>query len=149
MAEKYSHQLMGSNKSCDPSAELRTSGKSKFTSENRCKGDLMDRQLSCLRPWNVPDKDRQWGALLPRGRGSIIFAILGDAGINQVVEKDFFGKTPKRKMGQAIIKNGQFTQGSSRNFDGWRKTPQSLPYDEDSRSKTITWNEISFGQIRR
>lgn len=125
------------------SAELRTSGEIQVHIENHCKGELMDRAavlFETLKMYQTKDRN---GVLFYLAVEDHKFAILGDAGINQVVEKDFWEKI-KEKMAEDF-RSGQFTTGL---ITGIKMAGEELhhffPYDKGSDQNELP-DEISFG----
>lgn len=125
------------------SAELRTSGEIQVHIENHCKGDLMDRAAELFETLKMyQTKDRN-GVLVYLAVEDHKFAILGDAGINQVVEPNFWENT-KEKMAE-YFKKGQFTQGLVEGIAmAGEKLRNHFPYDKDSDQNELP-DEISFG----
>jgi len=125
------------------SAELRTSGEIQVHIENRCKGDLMDRAATLFETLKMyQTKDRN-GVLFYLAVEDRKFAILGDAGINKVVEPDFWEKTKENMAEQ--FRSGQFTTGLTTGIKlAGEKLSHFFPYDGDSDQNELP-NEISFG----
>ena len=125
------------------SAELRTSGEIQVHIENHCKGDLLDRAAELFETLKMyQTKDRN-GVLFYLAVEDHKFAILGDAGINQVVEADFWENTKDKMSG--YFKNSQFTQGLTEGIMmAGEKLRSHFPYDKDSDQNELP-DEISFG----
>lgn len=125
------------------SAELRTSGEVQVHIENHCKGDLMDRAAEIFEMLKMfQTKDRN-GVLFYLAVEDHKFAILGDGGINKVVEENFWEKT-KDEM-QEFFRRGKFTEGLSLGIkQAGEKLQSHFPYDEDTDINELP-DEISFG----
>jgi uncharacterized membrane protein len=125
------------------SAELRTSGEIQVHIENRCKGDLMDRAATLFETLKMyQTKDRN-GVLFYLAVEDRKFAILGDAGINKVVEPDFWEKTKENMAEQ--FRSGQFTTGLTTGIKlAGEKLSHFFPYDGESDQNELS-DEISFG----
>jgi uncharacterized membrane protein len=125
------------------SAELRTSGEIQVHIENRCKGDLMDRAATLFETLKMyQTKDRN-GVLFYLAVEDRKFAILGDAGINKVVEPDFWEKTKENMAEQ--FRSGQFTTGLTTGIKlAGEKLSHFFPYDGESDQNELS-DDISFG----
>lgn len=124
-------------------AELHTSGEIQVHIENHCKGDLMDRAAEVFEMLKMyQTKDRN-GVLFYLAVEDHKFAILGDAGINRVVEEDFW-ETIKNQM-QELFRKGSFTEGLSLGIKlAGQKLQSHFPYDGDTDINELP-DEISFG----
>ena len=124
-------------------AELQTSGEIQVHIENHCKGDLMDRAAEVFEMLKMyQTKDRN-GVLFYLAVEDHKFAILGDAGINRVVEEDFW-ETIKNQM-QELFRKGSFTEGLSLGIKlAGHKLQSHFPYDGDTDINELP-DEISFG----
>lgn len=125
------------------SAELHTSGEIQVHIENRCKGDLMDRAATLFETLKMyQTKDRN-GVLFYLAVEDRKFAILGDAGINKVVEPDFWEKTKENMAEQ--FRSGQFTTGLTTGIKlAGEKLSHFFPYDGESDQNELS-DDISFG----
>ncbi len=125
------------------SAELRTSGEIQVHIESHCKGDLMDRAAELFELLKMYQTKERNGVLFYLAVEDHKFAILGDAGINQVVEPDFWEKT-KEIMANSF-RSGHFTDGLIKGIQmAGEKLSHFFPYDDDSDQNELP-NEISFG----
>ncbi len=125
------------------SAEVSTSGEIQVHIESRCKGEVLDRAVKVFDTLKMyQTKDRN-GVLFYLAVVDHRFAILGDAGINEVVPDDFW-ENIKEHMA-SYFKKGQFTQGL---IDGIHMAGEQLgqhfPYQGDSDINELP-DEISFG----
>lgn len=125
------------------SAEMFTSGEIQVHIENHCKGDVLDRAAEVFETLKMyQTKDRN-GVLFYLAVLDHRFAILGDAGINKVVPKDFWENIKNHMTG--LFRQGKFTQGL---IEGIKMAGNQLsghfPYQGDSDQNELS-DEISFG----
>lgn len=125
------------------SAEVTTSGEIQVHIENQCKIDVLDRAAEVFETLKMyQTKDRN-GVLFYLAVGDKKFAILGDAGINQVVPDDFW-ENIKNHM-TSLFREGKFTQGL---IDGIHQAGEALskhfPYQGEADENELP-DEISFG----
>ena len=125
------------------SAEKSTSGEIQVHIENHCKGDVLDRAAELFETLKMyQTKDRN-GVLFYLAIVDHRFAILGDAGINQVVPEDFWGKIKDHMADH--FRAGDFTNGL---IDGIQMAGEQLrshfPYQGESDNNELS-DEISFG----
>jgi len=125
------------------SAEKSTSGEIQVHIENHCKGDVLDRAAELFETLKMyQTKDRN-GVLFYLAVVDHRFAILGDAGINQVVPEDFWGKIKDHMADQ--FRAGNFPKGL---IDGIQMAGEQLrshfPYQGESDNNELS-DEISFG----
>ncbi len=144
MAEKlFSTADREAIKSAIRSAEKSTSGEIQVHIENHCKGDVLDRAAELFETLKMyQTKDRN-GVLFYLAVDDHRFAILGDAGINQVVPEDFWGKIKDHMADH--FRSGKYTQGL---IDGIQMAGEQLgshfPYKGESDNNELS-DEISFG----
>ncbi|NVJ86489.1 MAG: TPM domain-containing protein [Algoriphagus sp.] len=124
-------------------AEKVTSGEIQVHIENHCRIDVLDRAAEVFETLKMyQTKDRN-GVLFYLAVEDHKFAVLGDAGINQVVPPDFWEQI-KNRMAK-LFSQGQFTQGL---IDGIHEAGHALsehfPYQGDSDENELS-DEISFG----
>lgn len=124
-------------------AEVTTSGEIQVHIENHCKIDVLDRAAEVFETLKMyQTKDRN-GVLFYLAVKDHKFAILGDAGINSVVPKNFWEDIKNHMID--LFKKGQFTQGL---IDGIHQAGEALaehfPYQGDSDENELP-DEISFG----
>jgi uncharacterized membrane protein len=125
------------------SAETRTSGEIQIHIENHCEGDVLDRAAEVFETLKMyQTKDRN-GVLFYLAVIDHKFAILGDAGINAVVPKDFW-ETNKEVMA-AHFREGKYTKGL---IAGIHQAGDQLgthfPFDQAGNQNELS-DEISFG----
>lgn len=92
-------------------AELNTSGEIKLHVEGRCKIDVLDRAAYVFEKLEMHKTAQRNGVLFYLVVYDHKFAILGDAGINQVVPADFWDQIKETMLG--FFKDGKFVDGLS------------------------------------
>lgn len=124
-------------------AELRTSGEIQVHIENYCKGDLMDRAAEVFAMLKMYQTKERNGVLFYLAVRDHKFAILGDGGINRVVEPDFWEKT--KDLMKEKFQQGRFTDGLVLGIQSaGTKLQHHFPYDEDTDINELP-DDISFG----
>ena len=124
-------------------AEKNTSGEVRIHIENHCKINVLDRAAEVFAILKMNKTRLRNGVLIYLAIKDHKFAIIGDAGINAVVPKDFWEVT-KEQM-RSHFKEGKFAEGlvyavhSSGNL-----LKEHFPYKEDDQNELS--NEISFGK---
>jgi len=124
-------------------AELNTSGEVRVHIENELKGDVLDRAAYIFEKLGIHKTKERNGILFYLAYGSKKYAILGDAGINEKVEENFWDDI-KEEMAKNF-KNEDFSEGL---ITGIILTGEQLkkhfPYQLDDVNELS--NEISFGK---
>jgi len=90
-------------------AELNTSGEIKVHIENHCKGDVEQRSLVVFSHLKLNETNLRNGVLIYLAVKDRKFAILGDEGINNVVEDGFWNDVKDLMLGH--FKEGRFAEG--------------------------------------
>ena len=90
-------------------AERNTSGEIKVHIENRCKGDVEQRSLFIFDKLKLNETQLRNGVLIYLAIKDHKFAILGDKGINDVVEDNFWNDVKDLMLNQ--FKAGHFADG--------------------------------------
>ena len=90
-------------------AERNTSGEIKVHIENRCKGDVEQRSLYIFDKLKLNETQLRNGVLIYLAIKDHKFAILGDKGINDVVEDSFWNDVKDLMLNQ--FKEGHFAEG--------------------------------------
>lgn len=90
-------------------AELNTSGEIKVHIENRCKGNVEKRSLVVFKRLKLNETRMRNGVLIYLAVKDHKFAILGDEGINNVVEEGFWNDV--KDLMQNHFKEGRFAEG--------------------------------------
>ncbi len=90
-------------------AEKNTSGEIKVHIENRCKGDVEERSLFIFKHLKMNQTKQRNGVLIYLAVKDHKFAILGDEGIDKVVEDGFWCDVKDLMLSH--FKEGRFTEG--------------------------------------
>ena len=90
-------------------SELQTSGEIRLFIENKCKDDVLDRAAFIFEKLEMHKTDLRNGVLFYLAIDHRKFAILGDAGINAVVKKDFWDEIKTEMLKH--FTTGDFTKG--------------------------------------
>lgn len=122
-------------------AESNTSGEIRVHIENHCKGDILDRSAMVFNILKMDKTAARNGVLIYLAVKDRKFSIIGDEGINKVVEKDFWNDV-KDLMAEAF-RNNNFTEGI---VDGIIRVGEKLkkyfPYKNDDVNELP--DDISF-----
>ena len=124
-------------------AELNTSGEIRVHVENHCKGDVLDRSVMVFNMLKMKETAARNGVLIYLAVGDRKFAIIGDEGINVLVEHDFWNDV-KDEMSRHF-REGDFTGGV---VNGILRVGEKLkaffPYQSDDVNELP--DDISFGK---
>lgn len=122
-------------------AETNTSGEVRVHIENACKGDVLDRAAYLFDKLNMHKTEQRNGVLFYLAVEDRKFAVIGDAGINGVVEEHFWEEI---KHTMAVnFKHGAFTKGLSTGIEmTGRKLKKFFPFQKDDVNELS--DEISF-----
>lgn len=122
-------------------AECNTSGEIRVHIENHCKGDILDRSAMVFNILKMDKTAARNGVLIYLAIKDKKFSIIGDEGINKVVERDFWNDV-KDLMSDAF-RNGNFTEGI---VDGITRVGEKLkkffPHQNDDVNELS--DDISF-----
>lgn len=122
-------------------AELNTSGEIKVHIENRCKGDVEERSLFVFDKLKLNETKLRNGVLIYLAVKDHKFAILGDEGINNVVEDGFWNDV--KDLMQAHFKEGRFAEGLEAGIQRCgEKLKAFFPYQSDDVNEIP--DEISY-----
>ena len=122
-------------------AELNTSGEIKVHIENHCRGDVEERSLFVFNHLKMNETKQRNGVLIYLAVKDHKFAILGDEGINNVVEADFWNDI--RDLMAADFKKGRFADGLVQGIQRCgEKLKTYFPYQSDDVNEIP--NEISY-----
>ena len=111
-------------------AELNTSGEIKVHIENRCKGDVEQRSLVVFDKLKLNETQLRNGVLIYLAVKDHKFAILGDEGINKVVEDGFWNDV--KDLMAAAFKEGRFAEGLEQGIQRCgEKLKTYFPYQSD------------------
>lgn len=123
-------------------AEKRTSGEIQVHLENHARKPLPERAAEVFNILKVSRTSRRNGVLFYLAVKDRQFAILGDSGIDQVVEPGFWDNI--RQHMEMLFREGKFTDGIC---DGIQMAGEQLaryfPLAKDDRNELP--NDISFG----
>ena len=111
-------------------AELNTSGEIKVHIENRCKGNVEERSLVVFDKLKLNETRLRNGVLIYIAVKDHKFAILGDEGINNVVEEGFWNDV--KDLMAAAFKEGRFAEGLEQGIQRCgEKLKAYFPYQSD------------------
>jgi len=124
-------------------AELNTSGEIRVHVENHCKGDILDRSAVVFNMLKMDKTAARNGVLIYLAVEDKKFSIIGDEGINKMVEHDFWNDI-KDEMAKHF-REGDFTGGV---VNGILRVGEKLktffPYQSDDVNELP--DDISFGK---
>ena len=122
-------------------AELNTSGEIKVHIENRCKGDVEQRSLFIFDKLKLNETQLRNGVLIYLAAKDHKFAILGDEGINNVVEDGFWNDVKDLMLSH--FKEGRFAEGLEQGIMRCgEKLKTYFPYQSDDINEIP--DEISY-----
>lgn len=111
-------------------AEKNTSGEIKVHIENRCKGDVEQRSLFIFNHLKLNETKSRNGVLIYLAIKDRKFAILGDEGIDKVVEADFWDDVKDLML--SFFKEGHFAEGLEQGIQRCgEKLKTYFPYQSD------------------
>ncbi|MFT7157898.1 MAG: putative membrane protein [Parvicella sp.] len=124
-------------------AELNTSGEIKVHIERKCKEDVLDHAAFMFDQLEMQKTELRNGVLIYLAVGDKKLAILGDAGINMKVPKDFWDTT--RDLMISHFKEGEFAEGLSGGIKlAGQQLKEHYPYQSDDVNELS--DDISFGE---
>jgi uncharacterized membrane protein len=122
-------------------AELNTSGEIRVHIEPRCKMDVMQRAIQVFEKLKMNQTEQRNGVLFYLATKDKKFAILGDKGINEKVDADFWDEI-KNEV-EINFKNGKFTEGIvTAILSSGKQLESYFPYQKNDINELS--NEISF-----
>ncbi len=122
-------------------AEKDTSGEIRVHIDNFCKGDAMERAKELFFKLKMNETAQRNGVLIYLAVRDHKFAIIGDQGINDIVEADFW-EDVKNDMAQSF-RNGLFADGVVCGvLRCGKKLKSYFPHQDDDIDELS--NEISF-----
>lgn len=111
-------------------AESNTSGEIRFFIEDKCKGEVLDRASFVFARLDMHKTELRNGVLFYLSTNDRKFAILGDAGINAKVPKDFWESVKNTTLG--FLKDGEVAEGISQGImAAGEKLKSFFPYQND------------------
>ena len=123
-------------------AELNTSGEIKVHIENRCRGDVEKRSLVVFKHLKLNETKLRNGVLIYLAVKDHKFAIMGDEGINKVVENGFWNDV--KDLMQSLFKEGRFAEGLELGIQRCgEKLKAYFPYQSDDINEIP--DDISYG----
>ena len=124
-------------------AERNTSGEIKVHIENHCKGDVEERSIVVFNKLKLNETKLRNGVLIYIAVKDHKFAILGDEGINQVVEEKFWNDVKDTMV--AKFREGLFEEGLEAGIlRCGEKLKTYFPYQNDDINEIS--DEISYGE---
>lgn len=90
-------------------AEANTSGEIRVHIENHCRGDIMDRSAMVFNILKMNETAERNGVLIYLAIKDKKFSIIGDEGINKMVEHGFWNDVKDMMAGH--FRSGNFTEG--------------------------------------
>lgn len=122
-------------------AELNTSGEIRLHMEGHCKIDVLDRAAYIFEKLGMKETAQRNGVLFYLAVHDRKFAILGDAGINQVVPVNFWDQIKETML--TFFKEGKFTEGLSKGIlMAGDQLKANFPHQKDDVNELS--DEISF-----
>ncbi|MBK7212680.1 MAG: TPM domain-containing protein [Bacteroidales bacterium] len=123
-------------------AELDTSGEIRVHIENKCEGEVLDRAAQVFKTLEMQDTELRNGVLIYLAVKNRKFAIIGDSGINAVVEKDYWERIKARMLND--FRENHFTEGlSTAILEVGKVLKTRFPRQLDDQNELS--DEISFG----
>ena len=124
-------------------AELNTSGEIKVHIERKCKEDVLDHAAFMFDQLEMQKTELRNGVLIYLAVEDKKLAILGDAGINMKVPKDFWDTT--RDYMISHFKEGEFAEGLANGIKlAGEQLQEHYPYEKDDVNELS--DDISFGE---
>lgn len=125
-------------------AELQSSGEIRVHIEDQCKEEVLDHAAFIFNALDMHKTSARNGVLIYMAIIDHKFAIIGDSGINDVVEDNFWEST-KNKMKQQFIA-GDIIGGLEAGIkEAGERLKKYFPYQSDDIDELS--NEISIGNI--
>ena len=123
-------------------AELNTSGEIRVHIENKCKTDVLDRASYLFEKLAMHKTEKRNGVLFYLAVKDKKFAILGDAGINEVTADDFWENIKETMLNH--FKEEEFAKGLEKGIEmAGEQLKDHFPYQSDDINELS--DEISFG----
>ena len=123
-------------------AERNTSGEIKVHIDNRCRGDVEERSLVVFDKLKLNETKQRNGVLIYLAIKDRKFAIVGDEGINRVVEDGFWNDVKDLMLN--CFKEGQFVEGLEQGIlRCGEKLKTYFPYQTDDTNEIP--DDISYG----
>ena len=124
-------------------AELNTSGEIRLHVEGSCTINVLDRAAYIFEKLEMHKTDQRNGVLFYLAVNDRKFAILGDAGINQLVPENFWDQIKETML--EFFKEEKFAEGVSTGIlMAGEQLKANFPYQSDDLNELS--DEISFGK---
>jgi len=137
----FTDQQKSNIKQAITDAELNTSGEIRVHLENHCNEDVLDRASYLFDKLEMKKTDMRNAVLFYVAVKDKKFAIIGDSGINSLVEENFWEEVKTILLEQ--FKTGNFTEGLVAGIaKAGEKLKKHFPYQTDDTNELS--NEISF-----
>ena len=141
--EYFTDSIRGLVNEAITAAEKQTSGEIRLFIEDNCKEDVLDRAAFLFHELKMDATEERNGVLFYLAMKSQKFAILGDAGINSKVPKDFW-EAIKAQMQSHFI-SGDFSKGLAVGINMAGEALRTyFPYQKDDKNELS--NDIVFGK---
>lgn len=123
-------------------AELNTSGEIRVHLDKTCNEDVLDRAAYWFEKLQMHKTEQRNGVLFYLAHEDHKFAILGDAGINQKVDDNFWDDIKEQMV--TAFKIGEFAKGMSEGIiECGKQLKKHFPYQSDDVNELS--DDISFG----
>jgi len=123
-------------------AELDSSGEIRVHLENHCKKEVLDRAAFLFDELKMNQTEQRNGVLFYLAIKDKKFAVIGDSGINVIVEDHFWEEV--RQLMAEHFKTGDFVTGLEQGIElTGRKLKKHFPYHHDDINELS--DEISYG----
>ncbi|MFN3800472.1 TPM domain-containing protein [Belliella pelovolcani] len=124
-------------------AEKETSGEIQVHIENHTSGDVLDRAAEVFETLKMHQTQHRNAVLFYLAVEDHQFAILGDAGINRVVPKNFWENIKEEMI--VHFKKGSYTEGLRKGIEmSGQQLQQHFPFEQKGDINELP-DEISFG----
>jgi uncharacterized membrane protein len=124
-------------------AELNTSGEIRVHLEEKCKIDPIIRAISVFEKLNMHKTEHRNGVLFYLAVKDKKFAVIGDQGINELVETNFWDDVKLEMLNN--FKTSNFAEGLTKGIEmAGEKLKVHFPYQSDDTNELS--NDISFGE---
>lgn len=139
---EFTQEQIATLKNAIGTAEKHTSGEIRLHIDKACDIDPLDRAADVFAELEMHKTEQRNGVLFYIALDSKKFAILGDAGINQKVEKDFWDK--EKELMLEHFKKGELVKGLSEGIKlAGKRLAEYFPYERGDVNELS--DEISFG----
>lgn len=124
-------------------AELNTSGEIRVHLEDKCKTEPVQRAIEVFEKLAMHQTEQRNGVLFYLAVKDKKFAVIGDQGINDLVNENFWEDVKSEMLRQ--FQQGKFTEGLSKGIEmAGEKLKNHFPYQADDVNELS--NDISFGE---